>query len=364
MKEFEFRSALRREVKSYANHMPELSDDILDCSLGVNPYGYAENVVETIRNFDFDIFTDYPHSGVLRDQLVDYWRGFSPVTEDEITLCNGSVCGLYYICELFARGSRDRVIGYIPSFTDMIEAVRNFGMGYDPVPIRLDEGGVQNPGDIIEAMNERTAFIYIDRPNNPTGRTMPLDEVADIIDAAKENGSYVLIDEAYGDFIPCEESAMIFGADRDNLIVIKTFSKGFGLANLRAGYIVAPTRLTAYMSKMLNPYILSDFTRDICAAALRYRIHPVQFGIRFGKAKEAVKKVMGERLEMLETDPRVPICTLHLRGGGDLQAELIKRGVLTVSGREFDGLDQSYVRMRIPTYDEVPRLLKAIEAVE
>lgn len=73
---------------------------------------------------------------------------------------------------------------------------------------------------------------------------------------------------------------------------------------------------------------------------------------------------MGERLEMLETDPRVPICTLHLRGGGDLQAELIKRGVLTVSGREFDGLDQSYVRMRIPTYDEVPRLLKAIEAVE
>ena len=358
---FPFRQRFTVERKSYADNTPVITGNTLDCSLGVNPYGFPQEVLQVKDRYDWAHLLDYPHSHVLHDALCAYWPG---VNAQQITLANGSICGLYYLCNIFAGASRTKVVGFIPTFTDMIESVKTFGMSYQGVPVRLEDNGKAYADDLIAAIDEETALVYIDRPNNPTGQTMPLTELRRIIEAARAKGAYVLSDEAYGDFIPKEEAALALWGEYDNLIVAKTFSKGFGLANLRCGYVVAPEELTRYMAKTLNPYVLSDLDRAICAEALQYPQHPVAHGADFAAAKTGLRAVTGQRVTMLETDDRVPICTLALQEEGDLQALLMEQDVLTVSGTEFDALGKRFVRLRIPLNQQVNRLIDAVAQVE
>lgn len=361
---FTFRPQLTKEVKSYASHTPVVTEALLDCSLGVNPYGFPPEVAEVMDRFEQRRLLDYPHSDMLYQALREYWKGITSLEVSHLTLANGSICGLYCLNNVFSQTQRREAVGFVPSFTDMVESVRNFGMTYRGVPMRLAEAGRADVNDLISALSDQTAFVYLDRPNNPTGQTLSLPDVEQVLTAARQVGAYVIVDEAYGDFIPRKESALAFWGRYDNLIVIKTFSKGFGLANLRGGYIVAPEEITGYLAKTSNPYLLSDLEREIFAEALRHPTHPTAHSTDFAAAKREITQRIGKRLTMLTTDERVPICTLALNEAGDLQKLLLEEGILTVSGVEFETLDRRFVRLRVPSAALAERLILAIERVE
>ena len=89
----------------------------------------------------------------------------------------------------FAQSIRDEVVGFFPTFTDFVESARRFGLQYRGVPMRMEENGLAAAVDLLPMLNEKTAFIYVDRPNNPTGQTMPLGEVELLCRAALEAGA-------------------------------------------------------------------------------------------------------------------------------------------------------------------------------
>ena len=150
----------------------------------------------------------------------------------------------------------------------------------------------------------------------------------------------------------------------DNLIVIRTFSKGFGLANLRAGYLILQPELVTMLKQCSNPYVLSDIQRRACAAALSDPEFPKSHGADFSSSKHQIAEAIGSRIRMLETDGRVPICCLELQGRGNLQQLLIEEGILAISGCDFDGLDERYVRICVPVLDSLSRLINALERAE
>ncbi|MEG1683739.1 MAG: aminotransferase class I/II-fold pyridoxal phosphate-dependent enzyme, partial [Oscillospiraceae bacterium] len=209
-----------------------------------------------------------------------------------------------------------------------------------------------------------TALVYVDNPNNPTGQTMPLAELERIVARARALDVYVLVDEAYGDFIPPEESILSrWGYDK--LLVTRTFSKGFGLAGLRAGYIVADPTVIGYLSKISNPYMMNELTREVVAAALEEPTHPMAHCGEFARVKETIRRQIGKNLTLLHTDDRVPICTLcHRNPEANLQRLLYANGILTVSGIDFDGLACNCVRLRVPREEAAQRLVDAIRQVE
>lgn len=358
---FTFRPSLVRQVKSYASHTPVCTENTLDCSLGVNPYGFPHAVYDAIKGFDVAHLPDYPHSPVLHEALVAYWKDFAPLTEQELILANGSVCGLYILNNIFSQAQRREVVGFVPTFTDMVESVRSFAMSYHAVPARMEDNCRMAAEDLISAMSEDTALVYVDRPNNPTGQVMSLADVEKILLAARRIGCYVLVDEAYASFLPREESAMVLRGRYPELLVLRTFSKGFGLANLRCGYIAATQELCECMARTLNPYILSDLHRVICAAALSEPEHPTAHGKEFAAVKQAIVEAGGKKITTLVTDGRVPICTLRCEQDVDLQELLLAQGVLTVSGREFELLDKRCVRLRVPTTEHTEKLVKAVK---
>lgn len=361
---FPFRPQLTTQVKSYASNTPKLTPSMLDCTMGVNPYGHPEEAARALREFDLTHLSSYPHSEVLNEAIVNYWADFAAVKSAEVTTVNGSVCGLYYVNSVFAMAEKNEVVACAPAFTDMVENAKNYGMVYRGVPLCFDGDGHVDMDGLIAAIGDKTAMVYVDRPHNPTGQTVSLADMRRLLDAAKEKGAYVMADEAYGDFIPREESCLTLWDEYSNLIVVRTFSKGFGLANLRCGYVIAPENISRMLAKMLNPYMLSDMHRAVCAAVLTRPDHPMAHAADFAAVKQTIRSKIGKKLMMLTTDDRVPIFTLALKGEGDLQAMLLKENVLAISGVEFECMDERYVRMCVVSNERAQRMIDAISRVE
>lgn len=357
------RSELSAPTKSYAANTPEAGSDILDCSLGENPYGFPDTVPPVIAAFDLARLAHYPHSHAATDAIIRYWSDYAQLSSENITLCDGSIGALYLINNIFAAPSAE-VVGFAPTFTDMMVNVGMSGMGFRAVSME-GENFKASVDRIIEAISPETSMVYVDSPNNPTGQIIPAAELARLADAAAEMGAALVVDEAYGDFVPRGESALTLMKEHSNLIVVRTFSKGFGLAGLRAGCIIAPPEITEAIAKVSNPYMMNELTREAVAAALAAEDFPASHAEDFADVKRKIAASIGNKLTMLETDWRVPICTLrHSDPNADLQRLLLKEGVLTVSGIEFEGLGSGYVRLRAPKPEDAEPLLKAVRAVD
>jgi histidinol-phosphate aminotransferase len=92
------------------------------------------------------------------------------------------------------------------------------------------------------AFGADTRLAYIANPDNPTGASVPVDVVEDLVKALPE-GAALLVDEAYYNFLPGAQSSVSLVGKGAPVVVARTFSKAFGLAGLRLGYVVAPKKL-------------------------------------------------------------------------------------------------------------------------
>ncbi len=350
--EMSFKRKLRKslfefEKESYVRE--SISRNLLDCSLGTNPFGFPEEILKEVELESFDL-SKYPspYNDLLRESLVKHWeRAFK---KDEVFIGTGSMGCLEKINK-FAISEGSRVLGYVPQFQDYITEVKLMGGIYEYVALKEEKDFEFIPEQLMEKITEKHVLVYIDNPNNPTGQVIPLDIIEEIVRKAASKDVIVLVDEAYGDFMDKENSAI--NLDYRNLIVVRSFSKGFGLANLRVGYVVIKGKeLRELYSKVNLPFQVSSLAERMAVKALE---HP-EF------LKESIRKISEEKKEIVnhlkkagfkvaKTEMSVPI---FFAGKRDLDTHsyLLQKGILAVNGAYF-GVNSSYVRIRIPEKAEV-----------
>ncbi len=134
----------------------------------------------------------------------------------------------------------------------------------DGVPVALNDDYTFNAAKFVAAANDNTvALAVVCNPNNPTGTGIPL---ADIKYVADNTECALLLDEAYMEFFSADNSALNLLPTHKNLIVARTFSKAYGLAAVRVGYMIADADIVAAIEKTFMPYhlnVLSTVTADI-----------------------------------------------------------------------------------------------------
>ena len=376
---------LEQEKISYAMDSIELPEGGIDCSEGCNPYGFPAECAEVLRSFDPAGMGPYPHSQALYEAISEYWKDYIDVERENILLADGSINALYIINNIF--DTHDAVVlGVSPQFTDYYMHAEMIGIEY--APYQLDPArnykfdtdeflamhyGVYS-GEALPETGKSYNFIYIDNPNNPTGQCISIEDIERIVIEANRLNITVIVDEAYGDFMPKENSAVRLGVKYPNLVVVRTLSKGFGLAGMRIGYIIGTKPMISYMNKMVNPYLVSEIGREIGAAALKHSEFVEKSKEEFACMKGELKAVLGcrdecpagdtGRLHMAETlDTNSLMLLYHDDRGIDLKEEFWKRGVLVIDGYDFKGLDASSARVRLPMREDFPILLKAVEEI-
>ena len=355
---------LETEKISYASEHIDLPEGGIDCGEGCTPYGFPPEMMKAVENFDMNRLGPYPHSTAIFDGLCEYWKGQFFLEPENLMITDGSIGAIYVICNIFNRPGA-KVVAIAPQCTDFEMTVRMLGMDYQPVRLRKENGFLIDPDEIIEAIDEETSLVYIDNPNNPTGQIIDSYAIKLILEKAERCGAAVIVDEAYGDFMPNQNSAAKFLEKYECMIMMRTLSKAFGLAGLRIGYIIAHKPLIALMKKVANPYQVSEFARELGGEALKNSYHIWEHVIDFAKMKREIKSTIGNRLHLAYTYDTTSIFLVwHEDPEVDLRKELYDCGVLCVSGSDFNGLGKNYVRIRLPRIDEFPVLYKALTDID
>ncbi|HGM3505618.1 TPA: histidinol-phosphate transaminase [Clostridioides difficile] len=350
--------------KSYAIESGH-SEDVfeIDCGEGINTVSYSNKAVEAFNALEFDMIRGYPHSIALKDNIVDYWKDFIKLDTDRICLADGSIHVIYLLNRLFIEKG-DKVLGYSPQFSEYETDIKMHGAIYDYVLLKKEDNFKFNEREFIKKINSEYKVIYIDNPNNPTGQIIPLSSIENIVKEAAKYDIAVMVDEAYGEYMPKENSAVKLLNNYDNVIALKTFSKGFGLAGLRAGYAVLPEQLVSPIKKISTPYEVSEISRSIAANLL----DDVQFIEELKEKTKYIKNqllVPWKNLNIAETSDTVSIMTVeHKNKDIDLQQEFAKLKIRVISGSDFTGLDKNFIRFRMPEEKELPEVIKAFQIID
>lgn len=320
-----------------------IKNKLLDCSLGSNPFGCSPKVLEVLENIRLEDIYKYPQSNykTLKERLVEYWDNEFKV--DDLFIGNGSMGCLEKINKLLKPNST--VLGYSPQFLPYINDVIANGAVYEYVPLKKEEDFEIRIDKIIERLSENVAFLYVDNPNNPTGQVIKLKDIEELVEEAERRNIVVIVDEAYGDFMPKKNSAI--NLNYENLVVVRSFSKGFGLAGVRVGYCVVKGKvLKRLISKVDIPFSVTAISEKIAIKSLEDREF-VENSIReVRERKIKLLKALNKKFHIGKTSFSTPI---FLCGGReDTYSYFLNRGILTVSGEEYLNLDDSYVRIRVP----------------
>lgn len=350
--------------KTYAKEASLTQDfkDLLDCSTGINPFGCSPKVKEALKSLPIEAIQYYPEDNLpLKKAIIEYWENHIALDYENILFGSGSIDIIYKINRLFLN-PQSRVLGYSPQFSDYIGDVQSYGATYDYHLMNKEDNYTFMPQLFLEKMNKNHKLLYIDNPNNPTGQVIPLTSIETITKKAFDLGISVIVDEAYGDFMDKENSAITLLKEYDNLFILRTFSKGLGLAGLRGGYLITSEKFASYYHKVSNPYVINGIANYLGTLSLRDEefIQESRKGIRKLNAK-----LMGHlnKFRVLETDLNTPIITIqHPHSDSDFCEILKGNHILSISGESFIGLDKRFVRLRLPI--EINPLINVFSKIE
>ncbi len=324
---------------------------LVDCSFGVNPLDglFSANDI----HITLDGYNMYPAGGphynkTLFGYITSRWPN---IKEDEVCFSSGSQGAICSLAKLLG-GSKARIQGFLPQFLPALLEFSLCGARVDF--LKLEEPDyLANVDLLLDAMHEGCSAVYLDNPNNPTGHALPLQDIARLAEKSAERGILVIIDEAYGDFIDNANSAL--NLDYPNIVCLRSFSKGCGLAGLRIGYIVIrDSELRQLYYDLGQHFSCSALACDVAATLLPSLDLP-HMRSKLAVLKQKTLDIMLENslFSISPTNPSSPIVLLGWQKSSNLFDALMDVGIQAEPGHFF-GISDSRVRLRIPAEDQLP----------
>jgi len=334
----------------------------IDCGLGTNPTGMPAAVRAELERLSTCALCDYP-----APEPEDLKKGIAAtypcwqVKPEQILPGAGSMGVLVTLLRLLLRPG-SVLAGPSPQFTDTILQALFNEASYAPVPLSPPVFRL-TADPLLEAVEKAPTLLYLDRPHNPTGQVLPLEDVDRLARRGMEKGVWILSDEAYGDFLPPEESACRL--PHPNLVTCRSFSKGLGGAGLRVGYAVTRNEELATLFRRIQPpFAVGTLDAALALAALEDTsfLEKTRRYVRY--AKERTLEALRTKAEwtVAETDLRVPIFFLS-QESGDLVRRLAAGGILCEAGSGYVGLDNRRARLRVPSPDKLELFLERMGTI-
>lgn len=236
------------------------------------------------------LLTQYPST----DELYDELAAFLPVARERLLLTPGSDGAVRALHHAYVRPG-DRTLMLTPSYAMYPIYARMFGA--DPIEIGFDADLVPDTDALLDAVGPDVRAIFIANPNQPTGTQLDEDVLEELLARAGAHGTLTVIDEAYFPFAGATVLAWL--ADHPHLVVLRTFSKAWGLAGLRAGVACAAPEIVRTLYKVRSAY-------DVNAAAvlaLRTLLAHPEVATDYVAEVDAGRALLHDRLEALGLQP-------------------------------------------------------------
>jgi histidinol-phosphate aminotransferase len=175
------------------------------------------------------------------------------VAEDRIMASRGADEAIDVLIRAFCEARRDNIVICPPTFPMYAQSARWQGAEIKTAKLKADFS--PDAAAILKKVDKKTKIVFLCSPNNPTGGIVKKDVVVKLCKALKDK-ALVALDEAYIEFCPEEARTALLG-EYDNLVIFRTLSKGYALAGVRCGAMLAHPEIVALCRKVLAPYPLA-----------------------------------------------------------------------------------------------------------
>ncbi|OGC14593.1 histidinol-phosphate transaminase [candidate division WOR-1 bacterium RIFOXYA2_FULL_37_7] len=252
-----------KEIEEYKPGKNPETKDVIKLASNENPFGPSPKALKAIEE-EANNLQIYPNQKAtrLRQALAKKFD----VNQNQIIAGNGSDDIMQIIAATFLC-PQEEVIFPEKTFSVYNLVAKIFEGKIAASALKENEISLKN---IASAITDKTKIIFIANPNNPTGTIFTQNEFDDFLKMVPKK-TLVVIDEAYAEFVESQDYPDTIKHVRDgkkNLIILRTFSKFYGLAGLRVGYGIASEELIAPMMKVKMPFNVSRLAQAGAAAAL------------------------------------------------------------------------------------------------
>ncbi len=335
----------------------EAVGDVAQLASNESPYAPVGEVVEAVRAAAAGLnrYPD-PGTGALRSALSD--RYDFPISR--IAVGNGSCEILLAAAEALLEPGSNVVYAW-PSFSIYPHLAAITGANELRVP--LDSDDTHDLEALRLAIDDRTRMVLVCNPNNPTGTHVPSTAVADFMDKVPAR-VLVILDQAYVEFQLDEDpdTSLELLERFPNLVLLRTFSKVYGLAGLRVGYALGTEDFRVAVDRVRQPFSVNHLAQVAATEAVRH-----QDDVARRVERNAVERLwMSEQLEELglsSADSQANFFWLALRGHdeAELVRELHRRGVAVRAGSALGG--PGHIRVSYGTRPENERFFGALREI-
>lgn len=326
---------------------------ILDFSSNVNPLGYPPIIKNYLKKVSplLSIYPD-PDSGILRNYLAKY----TGIPEEQIVVGNGATEIIYNFAKAFLGGCK--VLLPIPTFGEYESAVKlHGGSVHFFKTMNLNE-------DLARFIDTapRNDCVFICNPNNPTGSLIRRKNMLKIIESAYARSILIFVDECFIELASNRESVVPYLREFDNLFVLRSLTKSFGLAGLRIGYGLGSKQMITILQRVKIPWNVNGVAQNVAIKALSsksYLDRTRKVILRERKfLKDSLSKIKGftcydsdANFLLIRTKPN----SIYL------QKKLLKKNILIRDCSTFRGLNNRFIRIAVLTRKDNLKLVKALK---
>ena len=262
--------------------------------------------------------------------------------EDEVLLTAGAAEAFTLIAQGLRRG---RACIVHPQFTEPEVALRVAGWDVTRVVLDEDDGFVLDPRRIPD----ECSLVVVGNPTNPTGTLHPVGT----LQALRTAGRTLVVDEAFLDSVPGEPDSMAGPADLDGVLVVRSLTKTWGLAGLRAGYVLGDPALITLLSGVQPAWSVSTpaLAAAVVCSAERALLEAERRATMVSAERERLRDALRDRDFVVARHSHGPFLLVRHRSVKDLHRRLRDKGIAVRRGDTFPGLDDDRGWLRIAVRD-------------
>lgn len=239
-------------------------DSVVKLASNENPLGCSPDCVKAIEDAikSLEIYPD-GNCTVLKEEISKKFD----ISPKNIAISSGSDEMIDIISKIFIDKG-DEVIMSDITFIRYIDTTKL--MGGIPVVIQPKDWKYDLEG-ILHSITEKTKLIWLCNPNNPTGTIFTEEELKNFLLKVRKD-IVVVYDEAYSEYVESSDypkNSLKFLDEYENLIILKTFSKAYGLASLRVGYSFASENIISGVNKVRGPFNVNSLAQAAAVAAIK-----------------------------------------------------------------------------------------------
>lgn len=309
---------VRPVILSMQAYQTQNIENVVRLDANENPFPWPEGMKKVLMDEEF-AFNRYPDGGAA--QLKQAIARYMKVTPSSVVTGNGGDELIQLVLTVFGGVGKSLVL-HPPTFSMYYAAAKLTNTQVIDVP--LLEGKKLDLEEMLKAgKQDDVNVILVCNPNNPTGALFPKEDILHLIE---ETGKIVVVDEAYSEF---SQESMVGELDRyPNLILLRTFSKAFGLAGLRLGYLLGQPTVMELINRARQPFNVNSFSQRAGVAALEFLD---QFQVQIEVIRKEIQTIYEALKNILEIEifpTRSNFILFKPRNAELWYDELLRRGFL------------------------------------